>query len=179
MRWYWIDRFIEFESGRRARAVKNVSFSEEHLHDHFPGYPAMPNSLIIEGMAQTAGLLLCEHTQFLEKIVLAKVPRARFYSVARPGDTLVYTATIEYVSGDGAMITGTSHRGDKLQAEMELVMAHLNNGFRGKTLFNADGYLRMLRTLRIFEVGRTKDGDPLQIPAGLRAAVEAEQACKT
>ncbi len=36
MRWYWIDRFIEFESGKRAKAVKNVSLAEEHLHDHFP-----------------------------------------------------------------------------------------------------------------------------------------------
>ena len=37
MRWYWIDRFTEFESGRTATAVKNVSLAEEHLHDHFPG----------------------------------------------------------------------------------------------------------------------------------------------
>ncbi|MCP4505267.1 MAG: beta-hydroxyacyl-ACP dehydratase, partial [Fuerstiella sp.] len=37
MRWYWIDKFIEFNPGESARAVKNVSLSEEHLHDHFPG----------------------------------------------------------------------------------------------------------------------------------------------
>ena len=57
MRWIWIDRFVEFESGRRAVAIKNVSLAEEHLHDHFPGYPIMPNSLITEGLAQTGGLL--------------------------------------------------------------------------------------------------------------------------
>ena len=38
MRWYWIDRFIEFESGRYAKAIKNISLAEEYLHDHFPGY---------------------------------------------------------------------------------------------------------------------------------------------
>ena len=42
MRWYWIDRFLEFESGRYAKAVKNVSLAEDHLHDHFPGYPVSP-----------------------------------------------------------------------------------------------------------------------------------------
>ena len=64
MRWYWIDRFIEFESGKRAKAVKNVSLAEEHLHDHFPGFPVMPGSLMIEGMAQTGGILLGEHYRF-------------------------------------------------------------------------------------------------------------------
>ena len=49
MRWIWIDGFVEFESGRRASAVKNVTLAEEHLHDHFPGFPVMPATLIIEG----------------------------------------------------------------------------------------------------------------------------------
>ena len=48
MRWYWIDRFLEFESGRRATAIKNVSLAEDHLHDHFPHYPMIPHSLVIE-----------------------------------------------------------------------------------------------------------------------------------
>ena len=58
MRWFWIDRFDEFVRGKHATAVKNVSLAEEHMHDHFPGAALMPNSLIVEGMAQTAGLLV-------------------------------------------------------------------------------------------------------------------------
>ena len=100
MRWYWIDRFIEFESGRYAKAVKNVSLAEEHLHDHFPGFAVMPKSLVIEGIAQTGGLLVCEHSQFTEKVVLAKIPHAKFYSEVLPGDTLIYTATIEFIKED-------------------------------------------------------------------------------
>ena len=104
MRWYWIDRFLEFESGRYAKAIKNISLAEDYLHDHFPYYPLIPNSLVIEGMAQTGGLLVCEHNQFTEKVVLAKMPKAVFYCEATPGDTLTYTATIEYIRagrGDG------------------------------------------------------------------------------
>ena len=52
MRWFWIDRFLEFESGRYAKAVKCVSLAEDYLHDHFPQYPVFPNSLVIEGLAQ-------------------------------------------------------------------------------------------------------------------------------
>ena len=64
MRWMWIDKIIDFEAGNRLSAVKNVSLSEEHLHDHFAAderfeaQPIMPASLIIEGMAQTAGILV-------------------------------------------------------------------------------------------------------------------------
>ena len=54
MRWFWLDRFTEFVSGSHATAVKGVSLSEDHLHDHWPYYPVMPNSLVAEGMAQAA-----------------------------------------------------------------------------------------------------------------------------
>jgi len=86
MRWIWIDKFVEFESGKRAVAIKNVSLAEEHLHDHFPGYPVMPQSLLIEAMAQTSGILVGEARNFKEKVILAKITRAVFYDLARPGD---------------------------------------------------------------------------------------------
>ena len=164
MRWYWIDRFLEFESGRYAKAIKNVSLAEEHMHDHFPSYPVMPKSLVIEGMAQTGGLLVCEHNQLTEKVVLAKISRVRFYSEAMPGDTLTYTATLEVVNEDGAMVKATSHKGDELQAEMEVVFAHLDEQYQEKTLFDRFTLLHMLRILRAFEVGHAADGSPLVEP---------------
>ena len=88
MRWIWIDKFLEFRSGKFARAVKNLTLAEEHLHDHFPGYPVMPASLIIEGLAQTGGILVGDAGGFAEKVVLAKIPRAEFYGVACAGDQL-------------------------------------------------------------------------------------------
>ena len=64
MRWMWIDAITEFEEARRMVAVKNLSSSEELFHDHFdgsdglPADPVMPGSLVVEGMAQTAGILV-------------------------------------------------------------------------------------------------------------------------
>jgi 3-hydroxyacyl-[acyl-carrier-protein] dehydratase len=164
MRWYWIDRFIEFESGRYAKAIKNISLAEDHLHDHFPSYPVIPNSLVIEGLAQTGGLLVSEFNQFAEKVVLAKVPKAEFYCEALPGDTLTYTATIEYVKDGGAMITGTSYKGNLLHAELELVFAHLNDSRLG-ALFDPGTFLHMMRLLGAFDVGHAADGGPL-VPRG-------------
>ena len=48
MRWIWIDKFTEFTPRTSATAVKCVSLAEEHLHDLYPAFPIVPNSLIIE-----------------------------------------------------------------------------------------------------------------------------------
>ncbi len=171
MRWYWIDRFIEFHSGQSAKAIKNVSLAEDHLHDHFKYYPMLPNSLVIEGMAQTGGLLVCEHGHFQEKVVLAKVPKAVFHCEAKPGDTLVYSVKIEYIRAEGAMVSATSHKGDVLHAEAEIVFAHLNDARLG-SLFDPATFLRMMRLLGAFDVGVAADGSRLQPPAHLVEAVE-------
>ena len=172
MRWYWIDRFLEFESGRRAKAIKNISLAEEHLHDHFRHYPMIPNSLVIEGLAQTGGLLVCEHGQFAEKVVLAKIPKAEFFCEAVPGDTLTYTTTIEYVKQEGAMVSATSHKGDVLHAEVEIVFAHLNDGRTG-SLFDPRVFLHMMRLLGAFDVGHAADGGPLVPPPRLLEVIES------
>ena len=65
----------------------------------------MPASLIIEGMAQTAGLLIGEMDGFAQRVVLAKIGKAVFHRPAMPGDTLRYAATIADVKGDGALAT--------------------------------------------------------------------------
>ena len=167
MRWFWIDRFQEFESGRHAVAVKNVSLAEEHLHDHFPGAPVMPNALIIEGLAQTGGLLVAEHGGFIERVVLAKIAKARFHFPAVPGDTLVYRATIEDIHKDGAVVSATSHVEGRLQAEIQVFFAHLDEATAGKSLFDPASLLAMLKLLGVFAVGRDASGAPLQVPAAL------------
>ena len=94
MRWFWIDRFTEFVRGRKATAVKSVSLAEEHLHDHFPGAALMPTTLIIEGMAQTGGILAADALAFKKQVVLAKVASAEFLFDVVPGDTLEYRAEL-------------------------------------------------------------------------------------
>jgi 3-hydroxyacyl-[acyl-carrier-protein] dehydratase len=165
MRWFWIERFIEFERGRRAVAIKNVSLIEEQLDEYTPGYPVMPNSLIIEGLAQTAGLLIGEATGFEARVILAKIGKAVFHRYAIPGDTLRYTATISDTNAEGAMANCTSHIGDDLQAEVEFMFAFITEkSFSGGSLFEPVDFVAMIRGFRIYEVGRTSDGKPLDLP---------------
>ena len=118
MRWMWIDRVVELVPGEKLVAVKNVSLAEDHLHDHFaerrdeggklvrPALPVMPGSLIVEGMAQTAGILVGHAEGFREKVILAKVTRAILERDAGPGMTLRYTAELAQQSQLGASTQG-------------------------------------------------------------------------
>jgi 3-hydroxyacyl-[acyl-carrier-protein] dehydratase len=132
MRWIWIDKFIEFESGKRAVALKNVTLAEEHLHDHFPGFPVMPESLCIEAMAQTAGILVGEAKKFQEKVILAKIKKAVFFDYVKPGDTIKLNATIESIAPEAASTNGRITCSEKLIAEIDLMFSHIDQNLAGK-----------------------------------------------
>lgn len=132
MRWIWIDKFIEFQSGKHAVALKNVTLAEEHLHDHFPGFPVMPESLMIEAMAQTAGILVGEAKKFQEKVILAKIKKAVFFDYVKPGDTILLHATIESIAPEAAGTIGKITRDDKLVAEIDLIFSHIDQNLAGK-----------------------------------------------
>lgn len=132
MRWIWIDKFVEFESGRRAVSVKNVSMAEEHLHDHFPGFPIMPECLMIEAMAQTAGILVGEARGFQEKVVLAKISKAVFSDYVVPGDSLRIEARMETITAEAASTVGRITRSDQLIAEIDLMFSHVDQNLAGK-----------------------------------------------
>lgn len=157
MRWMWIDRIVELVPRQRLVAVKHVSMAEEHIHDHFPARgadlqsarsssprpptPIMPASLIVEGMAQSAGILVGHAEGFKEKVVLAKVSRAELDLDAQPGDTLRYTAEIEQFSPVGASTRGTiellswTAQGPtppRVLGRIDLMFSHLDNNLGGE-----------------------------------------------
>src|SRR5436190_11006755 len=134
MRWLWIDRFVEFSSGKSARAVKNLSLAEDYFADHFPGYPVMPATLLLEGLAQTGGILVGEANDFREKVVLAKIPKARFHTEAVAGQELVYEATLVNLRPEGAIVTGGVTADGRLLAEAEIFFAHLDQA-RSQQMF--------------------------------------------
>src|SRR3954468_23318382 len=131
MRWIWVDKFLEFRSGQFARAIKNITLAEEHLHDHFPGFPVMPASLIIEGLAQTGGILLGEMHQFQHVVILAKIPKMKFHGWACPGETLTYTAQLVDARAEGGMVECQAKVGERLVAEGEIFFAHVDDAQAG------------------------------------------------
>jgi len=143
MRWMWIDRIVEHIPEKRLVAIKNVSLAEEHLHDHFPAaegadaLPVMPAPLIIEGMAQTAGILVGAACDFKEKVILAKISGATFEREVFPGSTIRYEATLDRIDPQGAATSGivsvaNSDTTDwELLASIALMFSHVDQNMSG------------------------------------------------
>lgn len=86
-----VDRLIEFESGKRAVGLKNVTMNEPHFMGHFPGEPIMPGVLIVEAMAQTAALMVVKTlgAEAENKLVyFMTIDNTKFRKMVTPGDTL-------------------------------------------------------------------------------------------
>lgn len=85
-----VDRIIEYEPGKRVVGIKNVSGNEPFFAGHFPGAPVMPGVLIIEAMAQTAGVLMLASLEDRDnKLVLfTGIDGAKFRRPVVPGDQL-------------------------------------------------------------------------------------------
>ena len=140
MRWIWIDRFLDLQHGKSARAVKQLSLAEDHFADHFPGYPVMPASLMLEGLAQTGGILAGEARDFKEKVVLAKVPSARFHREVLAGEVLTYDVELRTVRDEGASVAGRVLVGDEVVAEAEIFFAHLDQS-RSQQIFGDHNFV--------------------------------------
>jgi 3-hydroxyacyl-[acyl-carrier-protein] dehydratase len=91
-----VDRVISVEPGKRIVAVKNVSANEPYFQGHFPGRPIMPGVLILEAMAQTAGLLIfAGETVHGYIYYYAGIDNARFKRPVLPGDQLELDVTLQ------------------------------------------------------------------------------------
>jgi len=126
MRWLMGDRFTELVRGERARAVRSVTLGEDHIHDHFPGYPTWPRSLIVEGLAQTGGVLVGLSTGFKEMVVLAKVEKVTFYDLVLPGELMTFDVDLEELREEGARIRGKVTVDGRKIAEGAIMFAHVD-----------------------------------------------------
>ena len=86
-----IDRVIDIRGDDHGIGIKNVTINEPHFQGHFPGNPIFPGVLLIEGMAQTAGLLCIAATGAKPtSVFFLTIDKAKFRKPVRPGDTIEY-----------------------------------------------------------------------------------------
>lgn len=83
-----VDRVLEIESQKRAVAIKNVSVNEPFFQGHFPEYPVMPGVLIVEALAQVAGIAMYDEGKSNGLGLFAGIDACRFKRQVVPGDQL-------------------------------------------------------------------------------------------
>ena len=126
----------------------------------------MPASLMIEGMAQTGGILLGEKNDFKFNVILAKVPKVEFHSWACPGDQLIYSATLEDARDEGGSVKVVATVGDRLVAEAEIVFVHLNSDDPQLSRIDQKNFVFSMNLLDILTVGKAGTGEAAAAEAG-------------
>lgn len=120
-----IDRVVEMELGKSITAIKNVTINEPFFPGHFPGAPVMPGVLILEALAQAAGILSFKTKGYTPEqigvIYFAGIDGARFKKPVKPGDQLVLKAEIVREMRGIWKYTGRAEVDGVLAAEAELM----------------------------------------------------------
>ena len=166
MRWFWIDRFIEFESGQHAVADQERLAGRGAPARPFSRRPMMPNSLIIEGLAQTGGLLVGEYNDFAQ---------ARGPGQGRQGDVSFAGRARRHADlphrdrrhqrrrRDGHVPPATSATGCRPRSRCSSPTSTSDHG-QGDCS-SPRSVVDWLRILGVFEVGRKRRRQPLEVPA--------------
>jgi 3-hydroxymyristoyl/3-hydroxydecanoyl-(acyl carrier protein) dehydratase len=127
VRYILLDRITELSPPEVARGVKCVSLSDDLFADHFPGFPVMPGAMILEALAQLAGVLLeatmRDRGRHDLHALLTMADRAKFRHVVRPGDRIELEARVERVTEDGGQAQGWARVDGKVVAEAQLSFA--------------------------------------------------------
>ena len=117
-----VDRIEELED-ERVVGIKNVTANEPFFSGHFPDFPVMPGVLIVEAMAQVAGVLVLSQIpdRHNKLVLLASVEQAKFRKPVRPGDQLRIEMKVAKRKASVAKMFGTAQVNGAVVAEAEVL----------------------------------------------------------
>ena len=101
MRYLMVDRVTSWESGKSMEGVKNVTLSEDFFEFHFPRFPVMPGSMILESLVQLSGWLEGASSGFSRWFLLEEVRTVKYYGFALPGDQIALR--VEAAGAEGGL----------------------------------------------------------------------------
>ncbi|HNU53847.1 MAG TPA: bifunctional UDP-3-O-[3-hydroxymyristoyl] N-acetylglucosamine deacetylase/3-hydroxyacyl-ACP dehydratase [Candidatus Syntrophosphaera sp.] len=114
-----VDKIIDLKPGESITGIKNVTINEPFFQGHFPGHPIMPGVLIVEGMAQTGGIILMRQMDDPAEWVayFASIDNVKFRKPVLPGDTLRYELKVISLKRSLSKMHGEAYVGDEKVAE--------------------------------------------------------------
>ncbi len=120
----FVDRVLDIEPGKKAIAIKNISFNEKIFLGHFPGHPIFPGVLIIEALAQVGGIVTMNRAENRGKLAyFMSIDKAKFRAPVFPGDQMRMEVEVIKSKGKIGICAGKAYVGDKLVCEAEVKFA--------------------------------------------------------
>jgi len=117
-----VDRVLSHEPRKSIVALKNLTVNEEFFNGHFPQRPVMPGVLIIESMAQVAGLVMLVEDEHKGKIpFFTGIDNARFRRPVVPGDQMILEIEVLRIKGNVGKVRGRALVEDEVAAEADLM----------------------------------------------------------
>jgi 3-hydroxyacyl-[acyl-carrier-protein] dehydratase len=119
-----VDRILEVQPGERIVGLKNVTINEAFFIGHFPGQAVMPGVLIVESMAQIAGLMIMLMPEHRGKLAyIGEIENARFRRPVVPGDTLITEASVVKIRSKIGKVRMVARVQETVVAECDLTFA--------------------------------------------------------
>ncbi|MDI6744677.1 MAG: 3-hydroxyacyl-ACP dehydratase FabZ [Thermodesulfovibrionales bacterium] len=121
-----VDRIVEIEPNVRAVGIKNVTVNEPFFQGHFPGNPIMPGVLIVEAMAQVAGVIAFSSGMQGSSVYFMSIEKAKFRKPVVPGDQVKLDIKVLQQRGNVWRFSGLAFVDEKVVSESEftaMVMA--------------------------------------------------------
>ena len=156
MRWDLIEKFEVLRKNEYAKAHKKFSGKEDFFLEHFTDDALVPQTLLIEMVAQAGGVLFGFGLDFKKEVILAKIRSARFEHVVRPPCALIIEARIDEAREEGAWISGTVQHKDQCVAEVSLLLVTVDTLLDNQTkiVFNDD----FIEHFDIYNVAKASEG---------------------
>ncbi len=125
-----VDRVIEIEKGKKAIGIKNVTINENFFQGHFPTRPVMPGVLMIEAMAQVAGIAILTNEEHHGKVAFfMAVNNVKFRKIVNPGDQLVIEIEVVRNKSRTAQARGQVKVDGEIAAEADMVFSFTDDTF--------------------------------------------------
>ena len=118
MRFILFDKITHFEPGKSGRGIKNITVSEDFFKKHYDRTPLMPESLIIEALAQIGGWTVSASTDFQYSAIMVRLDNVRFYGPVRPGDQMILTVNLLSLNEYGSLIEGKAEVNGRVVAQI-------------------------------------------------------------
>lgn len=120
----FVDRIVYIDKGKRARGIKNVTINDYFFKGHFPGRPVMPGVLVVEAMAQVAGVMMLSSSGNQGKLAFFMAANnIKWRKPVLPGDQLILDVEALKIKAKTGQVRGRAMVGDKVVAEADLMFA--------------------------------------------------------